>query len=239
MPKRVDDLAKAVELEKQQRKRLAAGDLDGDQLLQAVAIRQAGQWIVIREVGDALLGSPSDSAAFRLAKLALDRRNQSGELVLHDVVVSAGLHCRCRGVLPNAAGDEDERKVQFALAQHRQRGRDAETRHVVISHDNVPRLAVQGSGHRRSAVHPLAVQVESGSAEVPDQKGRVFLPVFDDENAERRIHRHRLQPIHSIGAKRDLHSDGMIRMPMSCGKSSDTRFINSKSSRASTRISGR
>src|SRR5215218_6778586 len=77
-----------------------------------------------------LLRPPAFAAHLGIAQLALDGGVQAGQVVLHDVVVGAGLHGRHRGVLAYVAAHDDEREIHEAFAPELlQRRRRAELRH--------------------------------------------------------------------------------------------------------------
>src|SRR5215208_173142 len=56
-----------------------------------------------------LLGLPALAAHVSLPELPLDGAVEPGEVVLHEVVVGSGFHCRDGGVLADLAAHDDER----------------------------------------------------------------------------------------------------------------------------------
>jgi hypothetical protein len=124
-------------------------------------------------------------AVNRLGALSLHRGREPGQVVLHQIVVRAGLHRRDRMGLVHRAGDEDEGHVEPALLQTGQRLDRVELRHPVVRDDDVPGRGEERLLERIRGVHAMeAHQPPLGLQRVHDQ-GRICLGVLDQENAER------------------------------------------------------
>ena len=112
MAERVVHFLEAIEIDQQHREPAFVAKRSQDCLLQSIleqrAIRQIGQRIVIGQIRDALIGQVVLAPHRGIAQLALDRRRQPRQVVLHDVVVRAGLHRGHGGVFAVGAGDKDE-----------------------------------------------------------------------------------------------------------------------------------
>ena len=131
------------------------------------------------------IGTAAGGALGGLGTLALHRGREAREVVLHEVVVRAGLH-RGDGVrLVDGARDEDERYVEAALVQTGQRLDRVELREPVVGNDHVPRRGQQSLLEALGGIDAVkAHQPPLGLERVHDER-RVRLRILDQEDAER------------------------------------------------------
>src|SRR5207249_4778685 len=122
-----------------------------------------------------LFGEPARPPYLGLAQLALERRWEPREIVLHDIVVRAGLHHVDGDVLPDRARNENERDVAPGLARDRERLAPAELRHGEIRDDEMRLELVQLATKVRFALHPAALEGEPSAFQLAlDQLGVGF-----------------------------------------------------------------
>ena len=127
----------------------------------------------------------------RLADFALNRRGQPAEVAFHQVVVRARLHRRHRRRFADAAGDDDERHVELAGLENRERLGRAEVREVVVGKNHVPRFLAQGAVHAVAGFHALGHDLVAALADVTRNDLGVELRVLDDQDTQHVFHRSR------------------------------------------------
>ena len=165
MSERVVDLLEAVQVEQQQRQRLALAGGDARRLVETIvqerAVGQVGQRVVIRQVDEALFDPAALTPHARVAQLALDGGDQALQAAFHQVVVRAGPHRGDGGVFADGPRHEDERQVGVVLAQQGERRGAGEARHGVVGDRDIPRLALQRLDQRLRRVDAIEVDGRS------------------------------------------------------------------------------
>src|ERR671911_2979723 len=135
------------------------------------------------------LGLPALATYLGFPELPLDSAVESGQVILHEVVVGAGLHGRDGGVLADLAAHDDERQVHKPLAPEQLQGRQrTEGRHGMVGDDKVPTASGERGLHGRRGLDPLPGKVVSTPAQHPHQKQDVVLGVLDEQDSERQTH---------------------------------------------------
>src|SRR5918995_232072 len=135
------------------------------------------------------LGLPALATYLGFPELPLDSAVESGQVILHEVVVGAGLHGRDGGVLADLAAHDDERQVHQPLGPEQLQGRQrTEGRHGMVGDDKVPTSSDERSLHGRRGLDPLPGRVVSTPAQHPHQEQGVVLGVFDEQDSERQAH---------------------------------------------------
>jgi len=133
------------------------------------------------------LGLAVGRAARGLRQLALERRPEPPQVLLHHVVVGAGLHRGDRGLLADRPRDEDERDVHAGVAELGQRVEPAEARHAEVGNHRVPGAFEQRLAQRRQVLHAPAFRGEAGLAELPHGQPEVVLGILDREDLDRAL----------------------------------------------------
>ena len=135
-----------------------------------------------------LFGEPASPPHLGFAQLALERRQEPREIVLHDIVVRAGLHHVDGDVLADRARNENERDVAPRLARDRERLAPVELRHGEIRDDEMRPELVQLAPEVRFGLHPAALEVEPSAFQLAlDQLG-VGFAVLREQYPERFSH---------------------------------------------------
>ena len=142
----------------------------------------SGSWY--GEVRDALVRAATFASHFRFAELALDRRRQTRQVALHDVVVRAVFHGGDGHVLADGAGHEDERQIEPGLSDDGERGGAGERRHREVGDRHVPRALGERRAQRLGREHPLRRDVVTGATQGAGDEHGVVRRILDQEKIE-------------------------------------------------------
>ena len=125
-------------------------------------------------------------APLGVGQLALNGGKQALEVALEHVIVRSGAHGVHGGNFIDGAGDDDERQVDAAGLDHRQRFPRPEARQRVVGNDEVPRARiVQRGDELRRGFDAARVHGEPGADEVSAKQHGVLLVVLNDEDTKR------------------------------------------------------
>ena len=133
-------------------------------------------------------GLLSFSPFHRFAQFAFDRRHQSCQVALHDVIVRAVFHGGDRDFFADRAGHNDEGHVEPLLFHQLQGGHCVKLWHGEIGEHDVPILLLEGGTHGGGGINPLKRWIETAAPKLIDQQQRVVFGVLDDQDAERLTH---------------------------------------------------
>ena len=122
VPHGVVDLLESIEIHDQHRQRTFRAQGVGHRHLEPVLkqrpVREIGQAVVVGEVTDALFRLGSLAPHLRVAQLAVDRWNQTAQVVLDDVIVGAVFHRIDGDLFADRSRHENERQLEAAIPHH-------------------------------------------------------------------------------------------------------------------------
>ena len=122
---------------------------------------------------------------FGVAELTIDRSGQAREIVLEHVVVRAGPHRRDRCLLADGAGDDDERIVQLAGLDGRERVHRAESWHRMVADDRVPGRVVERGLEALPCLDAEMIHRVARALQMPHDQGGIVFGVFDEQQPQR------------------------------------------------------
>src|SRR5450759_1511017 len=117
----------------------------------------------------------------------LDGSPQASQPVFQDVVSNSLFHGSYRNVLPNRAGNHDERNLQPPLLQKTERSQGVELWHSVVGQNDV-RECVQLRQEIRFRLHRHPRRVITRSAQFVKNKLSIRLIIFKNQNSKGRSH---------------------------------------------------
>jgi hypothetical protein len=102
--------------------------------------------------------------------------------------MSAGLHGGDRGVLADAAGDDDEGEVEAGFMEEAEGGGGAELGEVVVREDEVPGFGLERLDHLGLGFDPFMDGGIATFAQQVEEKLRIPFRIFDQEHSQRYFH---------------------------------------------------
>ena len=130
------------------------------------------------------LGTALCAALFRLIHLPLDRGGEPRHPVFQQIVGGAEAHQTDGRVLPDRAGDDDERDVEPRVAQELQRIGSAEAREVIVADDRIPRAVAQRRHHLLPRLDAAYMRDPPFAPKREHHVRRIAFGVFDEKEAE-------------------------------------------------------
>ena len=125
---------------------------------------------------------------FRLAQLAFDCGNQSLEVSLDDVVMSAGPHGGDCDVLTHGARHENIGYIGVSGPDKPKRVGALEEGHRIIAKDDVPILVIERLMQRFRRIDAMGLEVVAGPLQLARQQGRVVFGIFNKKCFDAFLH---------------------------------------------------
>ena len=138
--------------------------------------------------GELLLRLETLAMFLRRQQRALHGRGEPIEAILEQVIRRARVQAAHRLLLADGAGHDDERHIQPALFQQRERLQPCEFRHRVIADDDVPRPAAQRRRHGLRRVHALVLGQEIADAQHAEHEQGIVFHVLHQQDSQGPAH---------------------------------------------------
>jgi len=113
---------------------------------------------------------------------------QPRQIALHDVVGRSAVDAVQRRFFADGAGNDDERNIEAGFLQQVYGFQTAESRHVVVAQNDVPRGAFQGPAHVPGRLRPLDPGLITVFFQRAGQKQRVVFRIFNQKHVQRFWH---------------------------------------------------